>query len=118
MRNISFQLTWDAFMAKQKDVTRRMGWDHLIIGERLQGIKQGMGLKKGEHIEKGHIIQVVCLGPEPLNAILRDYYGFTELKREGLGHMTPPEFVEFFCNSHKGCYPDTVINRIEYIFVD
>jgi hypothetical protein len=32
--------------------------------------------------------------------------------------MTPAEFIAFFCQSHKGCTPDTEVTRIEWRWAD
>jgi len=49
-------------------------------------------------------------------------YGVDECFREGFGdHPTlyfPIRFVDFFCGSHKGCTPETVVTRIEFEYVE
>ncbi len=32
--------------------------------------------------------------------------------------MEPERFVDFFCASHKGCKPDSIVTRIEFDYVD
>lgn len=48
--------------------------------------------------------------------------GGSEVVREGFPKMTPQEFVEMFCKANskgkKKCYPETVINRIQFKRVD
>lgn len=114
MRNISFIYTLPQMYAEVKDVTRRDGWRKLVGGEILMAVKKGMGLKKGEKIERIYPIQVVTASQEALSRLLKnDKYAFDEVTREGFPHLTPREFVEFFCHSHK-CTPDKVVTRIHF----
>jgi hypothetical protein len=123
MRNISFALTTDQFMARTKTVTRRLGWAKLKPGDVLMACRKCMGLKPGEKIERLGKIRVVSARREQLR-ILTDYteYGFAECLREGFdtGHECgwPSFFVEFFCRSHSGCTPETVVTRIEYEYLE
>lgn len=115
MRNASFSLTTQQMRDGTKDVTRRLGWEHLRPGDQLRACVKCMGLKKGEKIKVICIIEVVSTRREPLNRMLEDVvYGFEECRREGFPHFTPQQFVDFFCASHKGCMPETVITRIEF----
>ncbi len=123
MRNISFMLTTEQIRARTKTVTRRLGWRTLKPGDLLQGVVKGMGLKPGEKVQKLAVICVVSVRREPLRMILDDLdYGFDEVVREGFeGHPHfgwPSQFVEFFCNSHRGCIPATVVTRIEFEYID
>jgi hypothetical protein len=119
MRNISFQFTKAQILARTKTVTRRMGWDNLKDGERLQGVEKGMGLKKGEKIKNLVVIEVVSTRRERLDSLTRrPEYGKKEVKAEGFPDMTPAKFVEFFCASHKGCKPKSKVNRIEFRYID
>jgi hypothetical protein len=49
-------------------------------------------------------------------------YGIAECKREGFGehpvYCWPTEFVNFFCSTHPGCTPDSVVTRIEFEYTD
>ena len=47
MRLMSFALTTRQFLAHEKTVTRRLGWEFLKPGDRVCGVEKGMGLKKG-----------------------------------------------------------------------
>lgn len=123
MRNISFMLTTDQIKARTKTVTRRTGWAKLVPGQLLRGVEKGMGLKPGEKVKELAVIRIVSVRPEPLDAMTNDLdYGFAECEREGFGnHLTlrwPTQFVEFFCNSHRGCTPQTVVNRVEFEYVN
>lgn len=124
MRNMSFALTIPQMQARTKDVTRRMGWEFLKVGDLLQPVRKCMGLKPGERIERiCGPIRVVSKERQRLDEMLRNAtYGFAEIQREGFAehpvHCWPSTWVEMFCNSHKGCKPETVITRIEFKFED
>lgn len=49
-------------------------------------------------------------------------YGDAETVKEGFppGHPYnwPSEFVKFFCASHRGCTPETIVTRIEFEYVN
>jgi hypothetical protein len=117
MRNISFALTTSQFLDGSKTVTRRMGWLNAQAGDMLCAVKKGMGLKKGEQIERLGWIQLVSVRREKLRDMIdRDGgYGFDECRREGFPHYSPPMFVEFFCQSHKGCIPGSIVTRLEFV---
>ncbi|HEX2101954.1 MAG TPA: hypothetical protein VHF69_14875 [Candidatus Synoicihabitans sp.] len=118
MRLISFSLTTPQIRARTKDVTRRMGWDYLKVGERLVACEKVMGRKNGQPIVRLCIIEVVSVRKEPLYTMVANpSYGAVECRREGFPHYSPSEFVDFFCASHKGCTPDKSITRIEFKYV-
>jgi hypothetical protein len=115
-RNISFSLTTPQFLAGTKDVTRRMGWENLKAGDELCAVEKGQGLKKGEKVKRLGMIRVADVRREPLNRMTKEPdYGKRECAREGFPHDTPTQFVEYFCASHRGCYPNKVITRIEFV---
>lgn len=119
MRNISFSLTTEQVVAGTKTVTRRVGWRHLKPGDLLQPVKKCMGLKPGEKIEplRGPL-RVVSVRRESLWQMWLDpEYGAEECKREGFPHMTPLDFVDMFCASHKGCNRGSEVTRIEFEYV-
>jgi len=123
MRNISFMLTQTQIRSRTKTVTRRIGWVKLKPGELLRGVEKGMGLKAGEKVRPLSTIRAVNVRPEPLSALTADAeYGAAECVKEGFGdHPTlccPDKFVEFFCSSHRGCTPDTIVTRIEFEYID
>lgn len=110
MRNISFWLTLRQFKDGSKKVTRRHGWG-CIVGDEwhdLMAVEKGQGLKAGEKVKRlGHI---KARGRwERLDAITP-----AEVALEGFPEMTTTEFIEFFCRTHRGVKPETVINRIEF----
>lgn len=85
MRNMSFALTVPQIQAGTKDVTRRLGWEFLKVGELFQPVRKCMGLKPGEKLEllRGPL-RVVSLRREPLDMMTTDLdYGLEEVRREG-----------------------------------
>lgn len=123
MRNMSFALTTRQFLAREKTVTRRLGWSRLRAGDLVMGVEKGMGLKPGEQIVRLGAMRILDVRGEPLRRLTDDIdYGFDECVKEGFGeHPTlrwPSAFVEFFCRTHKGCTPETEINRIAFEYVD
>jgi len=111
-RNMSFSITTEQYRNRTKSVTRRLGWWFLKHGDILNGVEKGMGLKKGEKIVKLGQHRVIFAWPESLNAITKE-----EVILEGFPDMPPAEFIGMFCKSHKGCAPETVINRIEFEYL-
>ena len=111
MRNISFALTEPQFLDGSKDVTRRMGWKNLKPGDRLRAVRKAMGLKKGEKVHVLGEIEVVNVRRETLDAIHAEPNG---VRREGFPAFSEWEFINFFCASHAGCQPETIITRIEF----
>lgn len=70
MRNMSFALTTDQVRQQTKTVTRRLGWKTLKPDTLIQPVVKGMGLKKGETVERiGGPIRVLNVRREPLNII-------------------------------------------------
>lgn len=109
MRLISFALTEPQFLAQTKDVTRRLDWTVLKIGEHLMGCRKIMGRTRGEPIVKLGEIIVHTLRREALKAITPG-----DVRREGFPDWTPSQFIEFFCDTHAKCDPDTIITRISF----
>lgn len=116
MRNISFALTTPQFIAGTKDVTRRMGWLFLKPGDELCAVEKGQGLGKGGKIKRLGTIRVLDVRREKLCAI-QSYprYGLDEVAREGFPDLAALEFISFFCDGHKGCTPNSIITRIEFV---
>ena len=135
-------LTVRQFKDGSKDVTRRLGWLDLKVGELLQGCKKCQGRKNGEPLVKLGVIRVKSVRRERLDALMAEHeYGFKEVGREGFRNVMdfgrdfvqkhlgsvlypstatprPEQFIKFFCKSHKGCTPETLITRIEFEHVD
>lgn len=61
MRNMSFALTTDQFLAGTKTVTRRLGWKFLKPGDRVMACEKCMGLRKGEKIRRLGEIEIVSV---------------------------------------------------------
>lgn len=118
-RNISFSMTKDAFINRTKDVTRRDGWINLVANVVLNGCEKCQGLKRGEKVNKLALIKTVNVRREPLCRMTDDpEYGKAEVIREGFPELTPEQFVAKFCKGHAGVTPDTIITRIEYVYMD
>ncbi len=65
------------------------------------------------------VIVVVSVRREPLTAMLLDpEYGQRECEREGFPEMEPAAFVDFFCQSHHKCTPETIVTRVEFGYVE
>ncbi|WP_236949366.1 hypothetical protein [Mycolicibacterium goodii] len=110
---MSVMLTESQVVARTKDVTRRMGWFFLNPGDRLTLCRKAMGRKRGEPLVRLVDVEVVSVRREPLDSITAE-----DVVREGFPGMTPREFVAFFCSSHKGCRPDSVVTRIEWRYLE
>lgn len=106
--NMSFALTIPQFVARQKTVTRRLGWKRLRKGQKVMACKKCMGLKKGETLERLHLIEILRVTRERLDQITQP-----DVIREGFPGMSPKDFIAMFCE-HNGCRPDTVVTRIEF----
>ena len=122
MRNISFMLTTRQVLAEQKTVTRRLGWLHVKTGDLLQGVEKCQGLGKGGTMKRLKVIRVVSVRRERLGILEDDIrYGRAEIDREGFRDdprfLCPAKWVQWFCNSHKGCTPETEVTRIEFEYV-
>lgn len=125
MRNISAALTKDQIRASVarvtaglspiKDVTRRLGWKNLKVGERLQVCEKCQGLKPGEALVRICVIEVVSVRRERLNKMKAEY-GIAEAFREGFPHLDGAGFVKMFCE-HMDCQPSTAVTRIEFKYV-
>ncbi|MBT8340120.1 MAG: hypothetical protein KJP07_08915 [Desulfatitalea sp.] len=108
-RNMSFALTTGQMKEGSKTVTRRLGWWFLDPGEIVNAVEKAMGLRKGETIKKIGQIRIIQCRPEPLINITQQ-----ECVLEGFPNMAPEQFIEMFCQTHKGCSPRTAVNRIEF----
>jgi hypothetical protein len=114
-RMISFSMTTPQFIAGTKDVTRRMGWLSLKVGDELIAVEKAMGLGKGGKVKRLGMIRVKSVRRERLDEMIAiPAYGYAEVDREGFPEMAPNGFVSFFCAGHKGCKPDSVVTRIEF----
>jgi hypothetical protein len=127
MRNISASLTEKQILESVarvargeppvKDVTRRLGWEYLKVGEHLQVCRKCMGRKPGEPLVKLAVIEVLSVRRERLSALRQPYYGPEECRREGFPDLSPQEFINFFCRTHKGCISSKPVTRIEFKYI-
>ncbi|MBN2420087.1 MAG: ASCH domain-containing protein [Deltaproteobacteria bacterium] len=114
---MSFMLTTEQARNKTKPVTRRLGWGFLKPGDIVQQVVKSQGLKKGQKVEKIHLIKIVSTRWEPLNLIVSDpVYGYKECALEGFPELTPDEFVKMFCDANR-CKPYKLVNRIAFNYL-
>lgn len=123
MKLMSFGLTKKQFRARTKTVTRRLGWENLKPGELVCGCEKVMGRRRGEELIRMGVVRIVSNRREPLRRMTDDVdYGFEEVVKEGFGDIPalcwPSTWVPWFCSTHKGCRPETVVSRIEFEYVD
>ncbi len=118
-RLMSVALTEAAVAARQKTVTRRLGWwqdKHgrrlLQPGDRLTLCRKVMGRKAGEPLVRLAEVEVVSVRREPLINITAD-----DVVAEGFAGATCRMFVDFFTASMR-CTPDTEVTRIEWRYLD
>lgn len=113
MRNMSFRETTDQARDRSKTVTRRWGWWFLKPGDRVQQVVKAMGLKKGEKVEKIHVIEIVSTRPDMLWQMKK-----SECVLEGFPTKSPKWLRALIVSMKpKKCkyeYP----NRIEFKYVD
>jgi hypothetical protein len=121
MRNMSFMLTIAPMQDEIKDVTRRNGWWYLLkkdlqsTEEVIMAVEKCQGLKRGDKIVPIHPIQILSARAEQLCALTENLeYGYSEVIREGFPNLHPWQFVEMFCDTHKGVTPESEVNRIEF----
>lgn len=112
MKNISFALTTSQFIDGSKDVTRRLNWESLKVGDKLMGCEKCQGIKKGGLVRLG-VIEVTRVHREKLSRMVGNDYGCEEARREGFPQMNGDHFVKMFCE-HMKCDPDTEVTRIEF----
>jgi len=111
-------MTEPQILDESKDVTRRNGWLTLKAGDVLQACRKCMGLKRGERVVRLKKIKVVQARRERLDRMISEPdYGREECRREGFPNLSPEQFVSFFCQSHKGCKPSSIITRIEFSYL-
>ena len=104
---MSVALTEPQVLERTKSVTRRMGWKFLTPGTRLTLCRKVRGRKHGEPLVRLCEVEVVSVRRERLDAITGP-----DCALEGFPEMSPDEFVAFFCATHRGCQPSTLVTRI------
>jgi hypothetical protein len=138
MRNMSFMLTTEQIRNRTKTVTRRVGWTFLKPGDLVRAVERCQGLKKGEKMRPLAVLRVENVRREVLAQMtdgLSPSYGVDEVRAEGFQEMTPAQFVEMFCATHKvpdnrawglpkrkrqafPMLPCDEVTRIEFSYVD
>ncbi|OBX17737.1 MULTISPECIES: ASCH domain-containing protein [Bizionia] len=109
MKRMSFALTKAQILNQTKTVTRRNGWKNLKVGDLIQPIEKGMGLKKGEkQVLLGCPIKIIAIGQERLYQITQ-----SEVNKEGFPCRTKEFFIEMFCKANK-CDRRQSVTRIEF----
>lgn len=115
--NMSVSMTTAQCVAFEKTVTRRNGWWNVKVGQIIQLIKKGQGLKKGEKVERIHRVQVLSARAERLDALSSmPEYGWREMAREGFPQMEPEDFIKMYCKANKSKQTD-MVNRIEFRYL-
>ncbi|WP_231982987.1 hypothetical protein [Nocardia sp. 852002-20019_SCH5090214] len=112
-RLMSVSLTEPQVRDRTKTVTRRMGWLMLQPGTRLTLCRKVMGRRRGEPLVRIVDVEVLDVRRERLDTITNE-----EVRAEGFPEMTPAQFGEFFCGSHTGCTPDSMVTRIRWRYLD
>lgn len=113
MRLMSFMLTTDQVLAQTKHVTRRDGWLKAKVGDVVQPVRKGMGLKKGEKVERlGPPIRFTSVSRQPLAAGLT----WTETALEGFPEMSPAQFADFYVK-HNGGPTNKLVTRIAFEYL-
>lgn len=123
-RLMSVALTAQAVRERRKLVTRRLGWwedragrrltypgDRLTLCPKVQGRRRPDGTV--EPLERIVDVELVSVRREPLNAITPE-----DVVREGFPGWTPGQFVAFFCEHMKKATPETIVTRLEWIYLD
>jgi hypothetical protein len=111
-RNMSFAMTTEQVKNQTKTVTRRFGWWFLKPGDIICAVEKGMGLKKGDKVNRMGFIRVVSTRAEYLHEITSD-----DCVKEGFPNWQPSQFIEMICE-HYRCSPREIVNRIEFEYVD
>lgn len=112
-RLMAVSLTEPQVRDRTKTVTRRLGWRMLLAGDQLTLCRKVMGRTHGEPLERIVSVEVVSVRREPLGSITA-----ADVAAEGFPHMSPGQFVDFFCSTHRDCGPDTEVARIEWRYLD
>ena len=115
MRNMSFAMTTEQIRNRTKTCTRRMRWLFAKVGDIVQPVVKGQGLKCGERVEKiGGPIRFMDVRRERADGIIITP---NDCAREGFPNLTPYEFVAMCCKAN-GCYYWDVITRIEFEYLE
>ena len=110
VRWMSVALTTQAVRDRVKTQTRRDGWLWLRAGDQLALCPKYRGVRRADR-ELITVVDVVTVRREPLGAISP-----ADVAAEGFPELTPEEFVEFFCTTHRGVRPSSEITRIDWAY--
>jgi hypothetical protein len=114
VRNMSFAMTTEQVRNQTKTVTRRFGWWFLRTGDVVQPILKGMGLKKGEKVQKvGPPIRIVSTRREMVGDVTD-----AECVREGFPEMSRGEFIRLLTDDFRKATGTSPVNRIEFEYLD
>lgn len=108
MRLISFALTTDQVRAQTKTQTRRLGWEHAKVGDRLRGVRKVQGRRKDEPLVDLAIVEITAVRTERLCDISAD-----DLAREGFPGMSAQDFALKF-----PCEPTAEVTVIDFKYLD
>jgi hypothetical protein len=108
VRNMSFSLTTKQFIDGSKTVTRRLGWWNLKPGDVVMAVEKGMGLKRGERVQRLGLIKITDVSVERLYEIDQD-----DVVAEGFPQHTPIDFIRLFIKANK-CDSIIKVNRIKF----
>ena len=126
-RLMSVAFTEQAVLARVKTVTRRKGWWEdktgrrlLSEGDRLTLCRKVMGRKPGEPLVRIAEVEVYDVRREPLSDLLHGStdYGPREMAAEGFPGLDPAEFIRRYFTRAQGMFPDDLVTRIEWRYID
>lgn len=115
---MSYAMTKKQIKDRTKTVTRRDGWENLKVGEIYCAVEKGMGLKKGEKVQRLAVLQCVGNRRERLYKMIEDKeYGSAECILEGFPELSPLEFVQMYTKAKKGRHAGDLVSRIEFRYL-
>src|SRR6185503_17624415 len=100
---MSFLLTTPQMLAREKRVTRRIGWRFLAPGDLVQAVERARGVPR-DRLRRLAVLRVADVRVEPLRRLLdQPEYGEVEVALEGFANHpefgSPPAFVAFFART-------------------
>lgn len=125
-RLMSVAMTADAVRARQKTVTRRVGWEFLKPGDVLTLCPKVQGRAHFTHdggerqkivdpLERICDVEVVSVSRERLDRLFLDIdYGRREVELEGFPGMEPGVFVRTYFVDAQGMRASDEVTRIEW----
>jgi len=131
-RLMSVAFTEQAVIERRKTVTRRKGWwldkrgrPLLVAGDGLTLCRKVMGRKAGEPLVRLVEVEALDVRRERLGRLIEEdgdgcptEYALQEVEREGFPHLSPEDFVQRFFIDAQRIYPDHMITRIEWRYLD